>query len=220
MKTNQVLIVIVIIFFFAGCTSGKKSTSQQNSVPVAIWVNKEKMQGKTFKKIFIVAMSADVKVRPELENDLAVAATSRGYEVVKSIDVLPMSLQDPKPPTKDEVVAKVKETGCDAVFVASVLKKEESIHYTEGTTAYAVSPYATYMGGYYSYYYQSVSTPDYWDKNKVYFIQSNLYDAASEEIMWSVQSKVFNPSSIDEFSRYYMTGLVKQLEKEKVIKKK
>src|SRR5215472_6375793 len=101
MKTNQVLIVIVIFFFFAGCTSGKKSTSQQNSVPVAIWVNKEKMQGKTFKKIFIVAMSADVKVRPELENDLAVAATSRGYEVVKSIDVLPMSLQDPKPPTKD-----------------------------------------------------------------------------------------------------------------------
>jgi hypothetical protein len=218
MKTIQILIVI-IIFFSVSCTSGKKSTGNQNSEPAAVWVNKEKLQGKSYKKLFIVALTADYKVRAELENDLATSATSRGLEVVKSSDVLPMSLQDPKPPTKDEVVAKVKETGCDAVFVASVLKQEESIHYTPGATAYAVSPYATYMGGYYSYYYQSVSTPDYWDKNKVYFMQSNLYDAASEEVMWSVQSKVFNPSSLEQFSKNYMSGLVKGLEKEKLIKK-
>jgi hypothetical protein len=219
MRTNQILVVIITVFLFAGCTSGKKSSSGQNSEPAAVWVNKEKMQGKTFKKIFIVALSADVTVRPELENDLAAAATSRGHEVVKSIDVIPMSLQNPKAPTKDEVVAKVKETGCDAVFIASLLKQDESIHYTAGTTAYAVTPYSTYMGGYYSYWYQSVSTPDYWDKNKVYFMQSNLYDAASEEIMWSVQSKVFNPSSLEKFSKDYMSGLVKGLEKEKLLKK-
>lgn len=218
MRTNQILIAVITIFVFAHCTSGKKSTGQ-NSEPAAVWVNKEKIQGKTFKKIFIVALSADVTVRPELENDLAAAATSRGHEVVKSIDVIPISLQNPKAPTKDEVIAKVKETGCDAVFVATLLKQEESIHYTPGAQAYSVSPYATYMGGYYSYWYPSASTPDYYNKNKIYFMQSNLYDVASEEIMWSVQSKVFNPSSLEKFSRDYMSGLVKGLEKEKLVKK-
>jgi len=185
-------------------------------------VNKEKIQGKAFSKIFIVAMSADVEVRQTVESDLAAVATSRGHQVVKSIDMIPVVLSDPKLPTKDEVVAKVKESGCDAVFVAAVLKKEEDIRYTPGTTAYSVAPYYSYAGtytGYYTYWYPSVSTASYYDHEKTYFMQSNLYDVASEEIMWSVQSKIFSPASIKKFSQAYTSTLIKQLEKAKLIKK-
>ena len=56
-------------------------------------------------------------------------------------------------------------------------------------------------------------------KEKTYFMQGNLYDAASEEIMWSVQSKIFNPSSVKKFSKSYTASLVKQLEQEKLLKK-
>jgi hypothetical protein len=51
-------------------------------------------------------------------------------------------------------------------------------------------------------------------------MQSNLYDVASEEIMWSVQSKVFSPETIKKFSQAYTSTLVKQLEKAKLMKKK
>src|SRR5215467_9293368 len=207
MKKNVSALFLIVLF--AACSSTKESTGD-------VWVNKDKMKGKSFSKVFIVAMSADPEVRSTVENDLAKIATSRGHAVVKSIDVIPTDIKNPKLPTKEEVVAKVKETGCDGAFVAAVLKKEESVGYSPGTTAYSIQPYQTYYTGYYTYWYPSVSTPSYYDHEKTYFMQSNLYDVASEEIMWSVKSKVFSPGSIKKFSHAYTSTLIKQLEKEKL----
>jgi hypothetical protein len=209
---KSLFVIFTATLIFAACTSPKESTD--------VWVNKDKIQGKSFSKIFIVVMSADPEARSTVENDLASVATSRGHQVLKSIEVIPASVKDPKLPTKDEVVAKVKETGCDGVFVATLLKKDESIGYTPGTSAYSVQPYQTYYTGYYTYWYPSVSTASYYDHEKTYVMQSNLYDVASEEIMWSVQSKVFSPETIKKFSQAYTSTLIKQLEKKKLIKKK
>jgi len=211
MKKGLQFLVVFTSLIFVCCSSPKESTG--------VWVNKDKIQGKSFNKIFIVVMTADPEARATVENDLAAVATSRGHPAVKSIDVITTSLKDPKLPTKDEVVAKVKETACDAVFVATLLKKEESLGYTPGTSTYSVAPYQTYYPGYYSYWYPSVSTPSYYDHEKTYFMQSNLYDVASEEIMWSVKSKIFSPETLKKFSKQYTSTLVKQLEKEKLIKK-
>jgi len=208
---KSLFVPFILCLLLAACTSTKESTG--------VWVNKEKIQGKSFSKIFIVVMSADPEARSTVENNLARIATSRGHQVVKSIDLIPASVKDPKLPTKEEVVAKVKESGCDGVFVAALLKKDESIGYTEGTSTYSIQPYQTYYTGYYSYWYPSVSTASYYDHEKTYVIQSNLYDVASEEIMWSVQSKVFSPETINKFSQAYTSTLIKQLEKEKLIKK-
>ena len=76
--------------------------------------------------------------------------------------MIPFNLQDPKVPTRDQVVSKVKESGCDAVFVAALLKKDESVHYEPGKTAYAIQPYYTYYSAYYSNWYPTVSTKDYY----------------------------------------------------------
>jgi len=139
MKKN-LFVLFMITIILAACTPPKESTG--------VWVNKEKIKGKSFNKLFIVVMTADPEARSTVENDLARVATSRGHPVVKSTDVITTNLRDPKMPTKDEVVAKVKESGCDGVFVATVLKKEEAVNYTPGTTAYSVTPYQTYYPGY------------------------------------------------------------------------
>ena len=212
MKKDLLFLVIITGLIFANCSSPKESTG--------VWVNKEKIQGKSFHKVFIVVLTADIEARMQVESDLAAVAVARGHEVVKSLDVIPFVLSDPKAPTREEVVSKVKESGCDAVFIAALLKKEEDVHFEPGKTAYAKQPYYTYYTGYYSHWYQSVNTRDYYSHEKNYFMQSSLYEAASEEIMWSVQSDIFNPSSLKEFSRTYTSTLIKQLEKEKLLKKK
>src|SRR3954468_19960798 len=106
-----------IVAFFSFLWSCK--TTQK---PSGVWVNKEKMAGKSYHKIFFVILTADIQARVALENELAAAAVKRGYEAVKSNEVIAFSLKDPKAPSKEEVVAKVKESGCDAVFVASLLR--------------------------------------------------------------------------------------------------
>jgi hypothetical protein len=73
--------------------------------------------------------------------------------------------------------------------------------------------------GYYSHYYSTISASGYYSNDKTYFMQSNLFDKASQELMFSVQSEIFNPSSLPSFSRTYISTLMKQLEKAKLLKK-
>ena len=74
MKKN-LFVLFTITAILAACTSTKESTG--------VWVNKEKIKGKSFNKLFIVVMTADPEARATVENDLARVATSRGHPVVK-----------------------------------------------------------------------------------------------------------------------------------------
>ncbi|SEO95335.1 hypothetical protein SAMN05660816_03956 [Niastella yeongjuensis] len=205
----------LLTIFLATCKSPKESAG--------VWINKEKIKDKTYSNLFILVVTADIQARVKLEGDLSKIATARGLKNVKSVDVMPFDIQNPKKPTKEEVVSKIKESGCDGVFLASLLRKEDRVKHTEGTTAYAPMTNYTPAGNYYAYYsgaYTTVSTPSYFTNDKVYFMQSNLYDAATEEKMWSVDSEIFNPADINAFSKSYTKTLISQLQKARLIMKK
>ena len=214
MKRVCALSVIIVAVFFAACSSTKESTG--------VWVDKEKIKGKAYDNFFVIVMTADIEARVKLENDLADLITSRGHKAVKSYEVLPADLKDPKPPAVDDLIAKIKASDCDAVFVASLLDKNDDIRYSSGGTHYTMRTGYAWSGtffGYYSHYYTTVSTPGYYSNDKTYFMQSNLFDKASQELMCSVQSEIFNPSSLPSFSRTYISTLMKQLDKAKLLKK-
>lgn len=202
--------VLVAGWMIAACSAGKKAAES------GVWVNEEEMKGRTFHKVFIVAMTADPQVRVRLEKTLAEAIESKGIQAVKSFEVIPPSLDNPQKPAKDSVIQQVKATGCDAAFVAALIKKEEAVHYTPGSTTYTWQGNIT---GYYDLTYSTVTHPGYYTDEKSYVMQSNLYDAANGNTILSVVSPVFNPTSMDKFSQSYMSTLVKQLQKARVLKK-
>jgi len=214
MKRVWVLSVISVGFVFAACSSAKESTG--------VWVNKEKIAGKTYSNFFVIVMTADIEARVKLENEIAATIVSRGHKAIKSYEVLPADLKDPKPPAVDALIEKIKASDCDAVFVVSLLDKNDEIRYTSGGTYYTQQTYYSWAGtffGYYSHYYSTVSSAGYYSNDKTYFMQSNLFDKASQELMFSVQSEIFNPSSLASGSRTYISTLLKQLGKAKLLKK-
>ena len=214
MKKFCVLSVIIVTVFFAACSSTKESTG--------VWFDKEKIKGKAYDNFFVIVMTADIEARVRLENDIASTIISRGHKAVKSYDVLPADLKDPKPPAVDALIEKIKASDCDAVFVASLLDKDDGIRYSPGGTHYTMRTDYSWSGtffGYYSHYYSTLSSAGYYSADKTYFMQSNLFDKASQELMFSVQSEVFNPSSLASGSRTYISTLLKQLDKAKLLKK-
>ena len=214
MKGKILVSIIILSIILNACSSSK--------LPEGVWVNKDRATDKTYSSLFIVVMTADIEARVKLESSLAAAAMKKGFKAVKSVDVMPGSLKDPKVPEKDSLVIKVKASGCDAVLISSLLKKGENIGYTPGTTVYAQMPDYTWSGsyfGYYTYWAPLVSQPSYYTNDKNYLMQTNLYDAASGEIMWSVQSQILNPSSLKDFSKTYTADLISKLQKGKILKK-
>ncbi|HRI59826.1 MAG TPA: hypothetical protein PK228_08885, partial [Saprospiraceae bacterium] len=186
------------------------------------WMNKEARAGKKFQKIFLFVISQRMDARQTIENDLARAAAAEGIATVKSIDVFtPGFIQSN--PGKDAIVQKIKEAGCDGIFTVALVDAKSETRYVPGTTTYA--PYPSYgyygsFGGYYGHYGGYMYDPGYYVNDKTYYIESNLYDLATEDIVWSVQSEAYNPSSLASFSKDYTMVLFDKLGKEGVLNKK
>ena len=207
---------ICFLLNILACSSSKKSAD--------VWVNKEKIESKSFHKIFITVLTLDVQARVQIEKDLAAAAEMKGYKVVKSIDVMPPSFKDLKIESKETIIEKVTENNCDAVFTIALIKQEDAIDYTPGGTHYAANTYNTMGGNFFGYYdsyvyYQTTTTTGSYNKDKNYFMESNLYDTESKTLMLSVHSNIFNPSSLAHFSQIFTKDLVKKIEKLGLVKK-
>jgi hypothetical protein len=214
MKNFSILTISAfVIVLVCSCSSNQLT---------GVWVNKEKMEQKSYKKIFVLAQTADIQARKAVEDALVAKAKDRGFELVSSISIMPPSLSNPEIPSKEAVIEGVKSSGCDAAFIVTMLKKEENVRYTPGTTVYAPLPYYRWnsnMFNYYDYWRPSVSTPGYYSNNHSYFLQSNLYDATSQELMVSIQSELFNPESLQKFAKDYVNDVVSKLQKEGLLKK-
>ncbi len=211
---TRVLYVILLaaVCVFMGCGASQEVTN--------MWVNPNKSPNRPYKSVFIMAITKNAAARNTLETDLAAAAEERGLRAVKSVDALPGTFTKPAPTSREEMLAKLRELNCDAVFALSLLDVKSDQRYVPGTTtyagAYAPYPQYNYYGNFYGYYstmYPTVSTPGYYTEDKTYFVEGNLYDAKTEEIQFSMQSKAWNPSSLTTFSRDYVKRLAGELKK-------
>ena len=218
MQKIQTLVILVIVFSFFACSSSKKDTGN----------GKQKTQGPSFRKIFIVANTADIKLRVSLENELSARAVSGGYTVIKSLDVIPFLLEKPNLPTKEEVNRKARENACDAVLITYISHQEESVTLVKGTTVNANEQFLVgILGGIVNKKntisappIQAVNIPSSYSHEEAYFIiQSFLYDVATETIAYSGQTNPFQISSLDKMQKDYAISVMTQLEKEHLLKK-
>jgi hypothetical protein len=79
-----------------------------------------------------------------------------------------------------------------------------------------------WYGGFYTYYnywYPYLYDPGYYVTDKTYFLETNLYDVNTEELIWSAQSQTVNPASIDEFAKEYPKKLVARMESDGLLTK-
>jgi len=214
MKYLKYIYVSILALGFISCSTSQKVLSS--------WVNKEELKGKKYSKVFILALTQNQSSRTIVEFDLAATLKERGYESVKSIDALAGSFRENSSPTKEDVLAKVRELNCDVIFTVSLLDSKTETRYVPGSSAY-YAPYPTYgyyggFGGYYGHYAPAIYSPGYYTTDKSYYLEANLFDANSEKILWSVQSVTYNPDGIKQFSSSYCKLLVNQAEYDDLLK--
>lgn len=177
----------------AGCGPAQKVTSS--------WRNPNNDPNKRYSKVFVAALVSRSNVRVSLEDHMAAAVKSQGYQVVKSVDAFTPTFTQTSAPDKEAMISKIRELGCDLIFTVSLVDKQSETRYVPGNTMYA--PYAGYgMGfrGYYGYMYPYAWDPGYYTTDKTYFMEGHLFDAATETLIWSVQTESYNPENIDKFS--------------------
>jgi hypothetical protein len=206
MKKSLLLLMSTIGFF--ACSPTMKTTSSWTSTDKSITANK------TYKTVFISVITSKLEVRTKLENELALAVEKRGLVAIKSIDKFAPVTAGTKP-SKEETLELIKKQGADIILTTAIIDKTSETRYVPGTTSMYAPRYGYrgYWGGAYGY-----SDPGYYTTDKTYFLESNLFDANSDAVIWSAQSEAYNPTSIEKASKKYTELIIAQMEKDGIIK--
>ena len=209
---KSIIYSFVLLLILSACTPSQQITSS--------WVNREALPKGPFKSIFILTITNNLNSKITIENEMAKLLTSRGRVVVKSSDIFTPVFKANTELTKEKMAQVIKDLGCDAVYTIAVLDVKTEEHFEPGTTYDPMSRgfYGSFYG-YYGYYTPQVDEPGYYVTDNTYYIESNFFDLASDQLLWSIQSDAYNPSSLESWFHGYSKSILSQLKREGLIEK-
>lgn len=207
----KLLYAVLFAFLLSGCATQKITTS---------WINPEAQTKGPYTSIFVMVMAQSKAASFDIENRMAQTITSRGNRAIRSNDVFPPQLSLSENFTKEQLAEAIQKTGSDAVLTIAVLDVLQVETYNPGTAYYPMNygMYGSYYG-YYSYYSPMVYSPGYYSTDKTYYIETNFYDLASDQLLWSIQSEAYNPTSLERWFKEYSYQLLAELRSEKLLSK-
>jgi len=181
----------------------------------------DKLPTAKYKKIMVLGIlnQKDRTLREELENQLVSDLIAQGYDAHSALQEYgPKAFDKVK---EDDIADQLKNSGYDAVLTTVLLDKTKDQYYTPGKVTY--QPAGVYYNRFRRYYttvYDRVYTPGYYTTSTNFFLESNFYDTDSGDLIYSVQSKAFDPSSPSSLSIDYSKAIIKDMKKLGVIAKK
>ena len=190
--TTKSLYALLFAAILSGCGPTQKITN--------IWINPEAHSKDSYKSIFVMVLSQSKESSYDVEDQMALTIISRGTKAVRSSDVFPPNISLSENFTREQLADAIKKTGCDAVFIIALLDVKTEEYYRSGVSYYPMNygMYGSYYG-YYNHYYPQVYSPGYYSTDKTYYIESNFYDLGLDQLLWSIQSEAYNPSSLDSW---------------------
>jgi hypothetical protein len=211
MKTKLNLIVLTFSILLSACGTSTMITGS--------W-RKPNATANGYRKIFVAAMSNNIPAKQAVENGLQAQLQQSGLTVIKSIDIFPPDYNTQSNQKKELVFGKIQQTNADGILTIALLRKETENRFVRTGGAYYPGMRFGYYNNFWSYYnnwYPYLYTPGYYDEEKVYYLETNLYDAKSEQLIWSAQSKTYDPSSIQGFLKGYVKSIYKRMVKDGLV---
>lgn len=200
----RTLVCAACFAVLAGCTSTKLSEA---------WVDSS-YTGGPVESVLVIGLSDNVRRRGLFEEELASRFKARGVSAVASIGVAP-NQEDLE---QAAIRKKVQELGIESVIVTRVLGVDKEKYYVPGEPY--TPPYGYYRGfyGYYGHAYGAAYTPGYWAEYEIVRLETNLYDVATEKLIWSAASETVDPQSVETVVKSLSEQIIEDLSKRGLIR--
>ena len=173
-----------------------------------------------YNKILVVGLtgSKDRELRENIENAVAKKLQDNGINVETSTHAYgPKSFRTMN---EEAAIKMVNDNGFDGVVIVALLDKKQESSYTPG---YATSsPYAVVRNrwyGNYSVLYDRVYNPGYYTTTTDYTLEANLYRTKGDKLLYSAQTKSFDPNSSSDLASNFSKTLVQDMINKGVITK-
>ena len=201
---QRLAIALFTSTFLISCASSKLSRS---------WTNPQ-YRGSQYDNLLVIGAAEDDNIRRTFEKKFVETLEAAGIKAVESSSVM---AKDQKI-DKEDILAVVKKTGVDGVLLTYLVAvKEKDV--TSPSVNY--SPANDYRGGTIP---DLSSLPGYGSSGTQYYstrvkvrLETNLYDAKTEQKVWSAQSTTLNPKSDTALIDSVIEVFTKDLKKNKLI---
>lgn len=201
-------LAVLFLFLLPGCSSSRITSS---------W-KADKVQPQAFKKIIVLGLirENDRHLRESMEQHLVTDLRTLGYEATCSCDEYnPKSFENM---TEEQALAKLKNSGVDAVLTIVLLDKTQERYYVPGRVQY--TPYRMYYNRFWGYsrtMYGRIYQEGYYTEDTKYFWETNLYALEKNELLYSAQSQSFDPASTERMGDEYGQMITRDLVKKNVL---
>lgn len=209
MKNKLSVLLFAAVLYFASCAPTTKVTASWKS---------PKAGEKTYRNIFVAALTGNTIAKSTLEKDLSDALTKQQITTVKSMDEFPPTFGKDSIP-EEVMMSAVRKKGSEAILTVSILKKETESRYVSGGYA-PLNRYGWYgnFWGYYNYWHPYAFNESYYTTDEVYYLETNLYDAGNEVLLWSAQSQTYTFNNLANFSKEFAQIIVDKMKQDGVLK--
>ena len=199
-------LILVVLLFVAGI-SGCATTEV-----TGVW--RDGAYQAQPKRILVISVFKDKTIRRMAEDEFRNHLKSSGADAATGYEVFPGN----ELPTKEKVVEQVKAGGYDAVLLTRLIDtRTEQRNIPTGPT-YAGSHYGSSYGGYYGHGYSTVYAPTYQVNDKFATVESNLFDAATEKLVWTATSDTWLADSNQKLVKDFVTIMMESLRKQKLVR--
>jgi len=170
---NSISFGILITMLITACATTKLTSAWKDPL----------YKGKPH-KIMVIGVARKPINKRIFEDEFVRQLKARGTDAVASYTVMP----DDKQGDNDVIAAKMKEQGADAVLIARLASKKTVHTYIPGRFSYPPSYYSNWRD-YYGYGSQAVYSPGYMAEDEYALMETNLYDAGTDKLIWSASSE-------------------------------
>jgi hypothetical protein len=201
---HRLTAALVVPVLFAGCASTKLT---------GVYVAPEKPLP-AVKKVLVIAVSSKLAYRQTVEYEFVEGFKNYGVEAVASIDIMSPE-QELK---KEEVEAAIEGRSIDSVIVTRLMGIDTEVRQAPSSAVVASSGY----GGYYGYYHSAyvvAYVPGALETYDNILLETKLYNIDREDVIWSAQSKTFDPASVEQLSTALTNAVLWRMAKDGVLER-
>ncbi len=202
-RTLTILLISIIIM---SCTSSRV---------IGTWAKGEDKEIK-FNKIAILGISHSTEYRKIFEQAVEEQMLIYGYNAEGALDFLPPNENEDNT-TSELINAFFKSAKVDAVITMRLLEIDDFRRYVPGT-GFFVPYYSTFS--FYDHYiesYEYVYSPGYYTGELDVFLEANLFDFETGELLWSAQTETMDLNNVTEIANSFAKVLVDELNKSEVL---
>lgn len=160
-------------------------------------------------RIMVVGVAKNPLNRRLFEDEFVLQLKAKGTDAIASHTVLSDKQQD----DQSAIAEKVKELKADTVLITRLVSKKTEKVYVPGTLYYPPPYYGTWPD-YYGYSYRYMYSPGYITENEYAIIETNLYEATYDKLVWAASSETLASDSNKKLIKSFIGVMVNTMAKD------